>query len=57
MLTVDSSFVNVRQHVLRVNLFDSFKHAIQAQAPNRVLPHTSFELHYVPVVPTDPRGR
>jgi len=37
--------------------FDSFKHAIQAQAPDRVLPHNTFELHYVPVVPADPRGR
>lgn len=50
MLTVDSSLANVRQRDLRVNLFDSFKHAIQAQVPDRVLPHTTFELHCVPVV-------
>jgi len=50
VLTVDSSFVNVRQHDLKVNVFDSFKHAIQSQAPDRVLPHITFELHCVPVV-------
>ena len=42
--------MNVRQHDLRVNVSDSFKHAIQAQAPDRVLPYTTFELHCVPVV-------
>jgi len=50
LVHVDSPFVNVRQRDLRVNVFDSFKHAIQAQAPDRVLPHTTVELHCVPVV-------
>ena len=32
------------------NVFDSFKHAIQAQAPDRVLPHATVDLHCVPAV-------
>lgn len=50
MLTDGSLFVNVRHRDLKVSILDSFKHTIQAQAPNRVLPHSTFELHCIPVV-------